>query len=84
MKPDRLLLSLLIPPMVLVSTATAGKTAVSDDTLHDSVALAIVQQIPGGSAINVAVKNGVVTLTGELQTKGRKAQAESWQKRCMA
>ena len=72
MKPDRLLLAFLVPQMALVSTAVAGQKAVPDDAIHDYIAAEIAQQIPG---IAVDVTNGVVTLTGNVRTKGQKAQA---------
>ena len=75
MKPDRLLLLLLIPPVALVSTATS-QPAVTDPLLHDQVETKIAEAaLPGGGAIVVDVKDGVVTLTGNLPTQKEKTQA---------
>jgi len=84
MKPDRLLLLLLIPPVALVSTATS-QPAVTDPLLHDQVETKIAEAaLPGGGAIVVDVKDGVVTLTGNLPTQKEKRRRAKSQRRCTA
>ena|SRR5882757_1322062 len=81
MKPDRFLLLFLAPQMALVSTAIAGRTQPSDDAIIDQVRMNITVHVPDCGGLVVAVKDGVVTLTGRLQTKGQKAQAEKLAKK---
>jgi osmotically-inducible protein OsmY len=75
MKPDRLLLAFLIPPVALVSTAIAGPAQPTDDNISTDVQLKLAT-FPGGSGILVAVKDGMVTLPGSLPTKKQRTQAE--------
>ena len=68
--------------MALVSTAIAGQTApVTDVAIHDDVVAKIAAGIPGGDGILVAVKDGVVTLTGGLSTKKQRTEAEKLAKK---
>ncbi|HVW83091.1 MAG TPA: BON domain-containing protein [Bryobacteraceae bacterium] len=76
MKPNRLLLSLLVPEVALVSAIAADKP-VSDDYINDSVRqkLAADQVVKGGD-LDVQVKDGVVTLNGKVREGKQKDKAE--------
>jgi osmotically-inducible protein OsmY len=55
----------------------AADKAVSDDTLTDRVRMKLASdQIVKGGAIGVDIKQGVVTLSGSLDSEKRKDKAE--------
>jgi osmotically-inducible protein OsmY len=76
MKPNRLVLSLLIPQIVLVSAAVAEKPH-SDDYISDSVRqkLAADTVVKGGD-LDVVVKDGAVTMNGKVKEQRQKDRAE--------
>ncbi len=76
MKIKRIVLSLVLF-LSLLTAAVAGKKNTSDDYISDSVRqkLAADQVIKGG-AIDVDVKDGVVTLKGKVQEARQKSKAE--------
>ena len=50
---------------------------ISDDTLTDKVRMKLAaDQVVKGGGLGVDVKGGVVTLTGSLDSEGRKSKAE--------
>jgi osmotically-inducible protein OsmY len=76
MKLKRIALSFVLF-LSLVTTAAARAKNTSDDFISDSVRqkLAADQVIKGG-AIDVEVKDGVVTLKGKVQEARQKSKAE--------
>lgn len=66
--------------------AAAGLAAsdkqISDDTIHDNVKrrLAYDPDVKGGG-LEIAVQNGVVTLSGKLETEKQKQKAEKLAKK---
>jgi osmotically-inducible protein OsmY len=76
MTPNRLVLSLLIPQAALVSAMGTSKP-LTDDYVSDSVRqkLAADQVVKGGD-LDVAVKDGVVTLNGKVREQKQKDKAE--------
>lgn len=55
----------------------ADKAPLSDDTLNDKVKLKLASDtIVKGGGLGIEVKNGVVTLTGKVETDKQKAKAE--------
>jgi hyperosmotically inducible protein len=69
-----LLLAILLAMPVVVS---AADKPVSDDLIYDLVRQKLAgDQVVKGGALNVDVKAGVVTLTGNVQTNKQKDKAE--------
>jgi hyperosmotically inducible protein len=55
----------------------ADKAPLSDDTLNDKVKLKLASDnIVKGGGLGIDVKNGVVTLTGKVETEKQKSKAE--------
>jgi hyperosmotically inducible protein len=76
MKIKRLLLPLLFL-FTLVGATFAASKPVTDDYLVDSIRSKLAaDQVVKGGAINVDVKNGVVTLTGTVEEDKQKSKAE--------
>lgn len=76
MQPNRLLLSLLVPPVALVSAASTAKPA-TDDYIAQLIRQKLAaDQIVKGGALAVDVKDGVVTLSGNLGEPKQKERAE--------
>jgi osmotically-inducible protein OsmY len=75
MKPNRLLLALLVPPIAIVSLAADTKH--TDDYITDSVRqkLAADTVVKGGD-LEVVVKDGVVTINGKVRESRQKDKAE--------
>jgi osmotically-inducible protein OsmY len=81
MKPNRLVLSLLIPQAAVVSTVAAEKPH-TDDYISDSIRqkLAADTVVKGGD-LEVIVKDGAVTLNGKVHEQRQKDKAEHIAKR---
>lgn len=76
MKLRRLILPLVLL-MTLVTAAMAGKQPVNDDYLVDTIrARLAADQVVKGGAIDVDVKDGVVTLKGKVEDEKQKSKAE--------
>jgi osmotically-inducible protein OsmY len=75
MKTNRLVLSLLIAPVAIVSAAADNKH--TDDYITDSVRqkLAADTVVKGGD-LEVVVKDGVVTINGKVRESRQKDKAE--------
>jgi hyperosmotically inducible protein len=77
----RLLWVLLLSFLLIVPTFAAD-APVSDDTLYDQVRIRIANDREiGGGRIEVAVKDGVVELTGKVKTEKQKEKAEKLTKK---
>jgi osmotically-inducible protein OsmY len=76
MKNNRLILSLLVPQVAIVSAVAAAKPH-TDDFISDSIRqkLAADQVVKGGD-LDVVVKDGVVTLNGSVHEQKQKDRAE--------
>ena len=60
-----------------LALAAFAQTAPSDDHLYDQVRIRLAQDIQvNGGAIEVRVKEGVVTLIGKIRTEKAKSKAE--------
>ena len=81
MTPNRLILSLLVPQIAIVSAVAAEKPT-TDDYISDSVRqkLAVDQVVKGGD-LDVQVKDGVVTISGKVHEQKQKDKAERLAKR---
>ncbi|MDP9170923.1 MAG: BON domain-containing protein [Acidobacteriota bacterium] len=76
MKINRLVLSLLVPQVAMVSVM-AGAKPVSDDYINDSVRQKLAaDQVVKGGAIEVEVREGAVILKGSVQDPKQKSKAE--------
>jgi osmotically-inducible protein OsmY len=76
MKINRLVLSLLVPQVAVVSVM-AGPKNVSDDYINDSIRQKLAaDSVVKGGAIEVEVKDGAVTLKGKVQEPRQKSKAE--------
>ena len=76
MKIKRLLLPLVLL-VTLISTALAAGKPVSDDFLSDTIRQKLAaDQVVKGGAIEVVVKDGVVTLKGSVEEDRQKNKAE--------
>ena len=64
--------------LAMASTLIAAdKAPLSDDTLNDKVKLKLAtDNIVKGGGLGIEVKNGMVTLTGKVETVKQKAKAE--------
>ncbi len=82
MNRRRVLVSLpLLPALAFVSWA-ADKPPLTDDFISDSVRAKLSGDVVvKGARIDVEVKNGVVTLTGQVATEKQKNKAESLAKK---
>ncbi|HVW11924.1 MAG TPA: BON domain-containing protein [Bryobacteraceae bacterium] len=82
MNRRRVLVSLpLLPSLALVSWA-AGKPPITDDFISDSIREKLSGDVTvKGAKIDPEVKNGVVTLTGQVATEKQKNKAESLTKK---
>ena len=70
----KLALALLAMAAALMA---ADKAPLSDDTLNDKVKLKLASDnIVKGGGLGINVKNGVVTLTGKVETGKQKNKAE--------
>ena len=67
----------LLAPVTLVTVAFAQKAPVTDDSIFDQVRLKLASDpdVRGG-ALDVQVKDGVVTLKGRVDKEGYKQRAE--------
>jgi len=81
--PKRILSAVFIKTLVLAAfvggavTAMPQKGAKSDGEIHDQVLIKLAgDQDVKGTGIEVAVKDGVVTLEGKVKTEKVKAKAE--------
>jgi len=76
MTSNRLILSLLVPQIAIVSAVAAEKPT-TDDYISDSVRqkLAVDQVVKGGD-LDVQVKDGVVTIGGKVHEQKQKDKAE--------
>ena len=64
--------------MVMASLALLGQSSKADDRLTDQVRLKLAETPDvNGGAIDVDVKQGVVTLKGAVRTERARAKAES-------
>jgi osmotically-inducible protein OsmY len=72
------LIALLLLATLAVPLLVAQKTPVSDDTISDNVRQRLASDADvRGAALDVAVKDGVVTIKGRVHTeKGRKKATE--------
>ncbi|MGD1070599.1 MAG: BON domain-containing protein [Bryobacteraceae bacterium] len=81
MKLKRIALSLVLAVSLLTPAFAADKPA-NDDYISDSVRQKLAaDQVVKGGAIEVIVKDGVVTLTGKVQEPRQRSKAESLAKR---
>ena len=78
MKINRLLYSFLLAIMLMLPVAAAAADKpVSDDLIYDLVRQKLAgDQVVKGGALTVEVKNGAVTLGGNVQSEKQKAKAE--------
>ena len=68
--------------LTLIGTLPAASKPVSDDFLIDTIRQKLAaDQVVKGGAIDVDVKNGVVTLKGKVQEPKQKAKAEKLAKK---
>lgn len=68
---------LLAVMLMLPVVAIAADKPVSDDLIYDLVRQKLAgDQVVKGGALNVDVKNGVVTLSGNVQSDKQKGKAE--------
>jgi osmotically-inducible protein OsmY len=76
MNPNRLVLSLLIPQVAMVSTMLAEKPH-TDDYITDSIRqkLAADSLVKGGD-LDVQVKDGAVVIAGKVKEQKQKDKAE--------
>jgi osmotically-inducible protein OsmY len=66
----------LIALFLLVSACLAQSKAISDDTIYDKVRISLASDIDvKGGNLKVDVKDGVVTLGGNLESQGQKEKA---------
>jgi hyperosmotically inducible periplasmic protein len=62
--------------ILLVSACLAADKPVSDDTIYDKVRISLASDIDvKGGNLKVEVKDGVVTLGGNLESQGQKDKA---------
>ena len=78
MKNKRLLSSLVLAILlVLPAVSIAADKPVSDDLVYNLVRQKLAgDSVVKGGALNVEVKNGAVTLTGNVQSEKQKDKAE--------
>ena len=78
MKIKRLVSSFLLAiVLTLPVTVSAADKPVSDDLIYNSVRTKLAgDSVVKGGALNVDVKSGVVTLTGNVQSEKQKDKAE--------
>ena len=82
MKTKRLLTTLALLLTLVLTTFAADKPPVNDNYISDSVrAKLAADPVVKGGAIEVAVKDGVVTLAGKVQDAKQKNKAESLAKK---
>ncbi len=68
--------------LALATGVWAAKKAVTDDQLYDLVRRKLADdQVVKGGALDVDVKDGVVTLKGKVETNEQKAKAEKLAKK---
>ena len=68
---------LLAVLLLLPVAASAADKAVTDDALYDRVRMKLAgDSVVKGGALQVDVKSGVVTLSGNVQTEKQKDKAE--------
>jgi len=73
----KLLASFLALFLLLAVGLAKDPVRVTDDTINDAVRVKLAgDQVVGVIPFVVAVKNGVVTLSGSVEQKGHKARAE--------
>ena len=74
----RLIAVLLLVTLAMPMLVAQGKSAVSDDAISDSVRQRLASDADvRGAALDVTVKEGVVTIKGRVHTeKGRKKATE--------
>ena len=76
MKIKRLVISFVLTALLAVS-ALAGSKPVTDDFINDTVKQKLAaDSVVRGGAIDVDVKDGVVTLKGKVQEPRQKSKAE--------
>ena len=62
--------------ILLVSAVLAADKPVSDDAIYDKVRISLASDIDvKGGGLTVDVKDGVVTLSGNLESQGQKDKA---------
>ena len=67
----------LIALILLACICVAADKPVSDDAIYDKIRINLASDIDvKGGALKVDVKDGVVTLSGDLETKMQKDKAE--------
>ena len=72
----------LLLSLLLIVPAFGAEASVDDDTLYDQVRIRIANDREiGGGRIDVAVKEGVVELTGKVKTEKQKDKAEKLTKK---
>jgi hyperosmotically inducible periplasmic protein len=78
MKTDNLLLYLLVAILFLLPVIVlAVDKPVSDDLITDLVRMKLAgDSVVKGGALNVEVKSGVVTLSGNVQSEKQRSKAE--------
>jgi osmotically-inducible protein OsmY len=69
-------LASLMALILLVSACLAADKPVSDDSIYDKVRISLASDIDvKGGNLNVDVKDGVVTLGGNVENQGQKDKA---------
>ena len=82
MKTKRLVATFLLMLALVVVALGADKTAPNDNFIYDSVRDKLAGDVVvKGGAIDVDVKDGVVTLKGHVQEQKQKSRAESLAKK---
>ncbi len=70
--------AVLVACLLVASACLAADKAVSDDAIFDNVRIKLASDREvkgGGDTLKVDVKNGVVTLSGSVETQGQKDRA---------
>ena len=82
MKLKRFAASLVLAFALVTSALAADKPPADDNYIYDSVRQKLAADaVVKGGAIDVDVKDGVVTLKGKVQLPGQKTKAESLAKK---
>ena len=82
MKTKRLLTVFVLLLAFIAAALAADKKPASDDFINDSVRKKLAgDAVVKGGAIDVEVKDGVVTLKGRVQEQRQKSKAESLAKK---
>src|ERR1041385_8867256 len=78
MKNRNLLIYLLLSVLVMLPTVVlAADKPVTDDAIVDQVRMKLAgDTVVKGGALNVEAKDGIVTLSGNVQTEKQKGKAE--------